>query len=95
MRAALLDSFVRHSLPKKTQLDNKIFCNPEVFVSHWCAGIFFFCSFFAPAGILLLESQNLYYKYVYTEFIHAWDSNVLLHNVQIEKMMLLATFKSH
>uniref|UniRef100_A0A915PYZ3 non-specific serine/threonine protein kinase n=1 Tax=Setaria digitata TaxID=48799 RepID=A0A915PYZ3_9BILA len=36
MRAALLDSFVRHSLPKKTPLDNKIFCNPEVFTAHWC-----------------------------------------------------------
>lgn len=37
MRAALLDSFVRHSLPKKTSLDNKIFSNPEAFVVHWCA----------------------------------------------------------
>ncbi|EJD76312.1 hypothetical protein LOAG_16705 [Loa loa] len=37
MRAALLDSFVRHSLPKKTPLDNKISCNPEAFVAHWGA----------------------------------------------------------
>ncbi|CAG9531984.1 unnamed protein product [Cercopithifilaria johnstoni] len=36
MRTALLDSFVRHSLPKKTPLDNKILCNPEVFVVHGC-----------------------------------------------------------
>uniref|UniRef100_A0A0R3RSZ9 non-specific serine/threonine protein kinase n=1 Tax=Elaeophora elaphi TaxID=1147741 RepID=A0A0R3RSZ9_9BILA len=37
MRTALLDSFVRHSLPKKTPLDNKILCNPEAFVGHGCA----------------------------------------------------------
>ncbi|KAL3998360.1 Phosphatidylinositol 3- and 4-kinase family protein [Acanthocheilonema viteae] len=35
MRTALLDSFVRHSLPKKTPLD-KILCNSEVFVVHGC-----------------------------------------------------------
>lgn len=41
MRTALLDSFLRHSLPKKTLLDNKIFSNSETVGAHWSAGISF------------------------------------------------------
>lgn len=56
MRTALLDSFVRHSLPKKTPLDNKILCNSEVFIAHGCTGIVFFLYCAVSLLIVFLRS---------------------------------------